>query len=215
VLALAGVVMLAGCGGGERQDAHEPSGTFPVAVDQATFPPVQALGSTTHLVLTVRNTGSQTIPNLAVTVDGLNYRNPQPGLSDPTRPLFIVDNGPGLQPKTPVAGTGRLSEGGYVTAYTNTWASGPLAAGKSVNFTWAVTPVLAGRHTVTWTVAAGLNGKAQARTAGGAVPAGHFVVLTTRVPTPTHVDPATGQVVAGPAPNAKGVAATNYLRATH
>jgi hypothetical protein len=106
VLALAGVV-LAGCGGGERQDAHEPSGTFPVAVDVATFPSLQSVGSTTRLVLRIRNAGSQTVPNLAVTVNGLSYRNPQPDLADPTRPLFIVDNGPGPVSRVPVQGTGR------------------------------------------------------------------------------------------------------------
>jgi len=194
-------------------DAHEPSGNFPVSVDHASFPALQSLGSTTRLVLTVRNTGSQTIPNLAITVNGLSYRNPQPGLADPQRPVFIINNGPGLVSRIPVPGTGVLSEGGYVTAFTNTWASGPLPSGHSVNFTWAVTPILAGRHEVSWTVAAGLNGKAKARTASGSVPTGHFVVFTTMIPPATHVDPTTGQVVSGPAPNATGVAASNYRRA--
>jgi len=213
LLALAGAAVLAGCGGGARQDANEPSGTFPVAVDHASFPAVQSLGSTTRLVLRIRNAGSQTIPNLAVTVDGLSYRSTQPDLADPQRPLFIINNGPGLIARQPVLGTGKFSEGGYITAYTNTWASGPLASGHAVNFIWAVTPVQAGLHKITWTVAAGLNGKAKASTATGAIPTGHFVVLTAATPPPTHVDPVTGQVVAGPAPNAKGVAAANYQRA--
>ena len=213
MLAVAGAAVLAGCGGGTRQDAHEPDATFPVAVLHASFTKVQSVGGTGRLVLTIRNTGTQTIPNLAVTVEGLNYRSTQPGLADPERPLFVIDHGPGPVSQVPVQGTGALSEGGDITVYTNTWASGPLASGRTSTFVWVVTPVLAGRHQVTWTVAAGLNGKAKARLSDGSVPTGHFVVYTVATPAPTHVDPTTGQVVAGPAPNATGVAARNYQRA--
>ena len=213
LVALAGAVSLAGCGGGARQDANETSGTFPVAIVRASFPTVQSIGGKSRLVLLVRNTGTQTIPNLAITVNGLTYRSTQPGLADPVRPTFIINNGPGLYSRVPVQGTGAYNEGGYITAYVNTWASGPLAAGHTASFVWAVTPVQAGLHHITYTVAAGLNGKAKAQLANGAVPTGHFVVFTASTPPPTHVDPNTGQVVAGPAPNAVGVAAKNYQRA--
>ena len=45
---------------------------------------------------------------------------------------------------------------------------------------------------------AGLNGKAQAELANGAPPVGSFTVHVAERPPATHVDPATGKVVAGP-----------------
>ncbi len=212
LLAVAGAALLSGCGAA-RQDAHEPDATFPVSVLHASFPALQPVGGSSRLVLVVRNIGTATIPNLAVTVNGFNYYDTQPGLADATRPAFIVDHGPGPVSSLPVQGTGAYSEGGDVTVYTNTWASGPLPSGHTSVFVWTVTPVQAGRHTITWTVAAGLNGKAKARLANGAVPTGGFAEFTALTPPPTHVDPNTGQVVSGPAPNAPGAAARNYQRA--
>ena len=61
-------VGLAACGGGERQDANEPEGGFPVEITQAEFPAKQKLAQTTDLLLSVENTGDDTLPNLAVTI---------------------------------------------------------------------------------------------------------------------------------------------------
>jgi hypothetical protein len=68
ILAL-GVISLAACGGGERQDADEPEGEFPVAIVNAEFPPKQRLAETSELLLSVRNDGDETIPDLAVTIN--------------------------------------------------------------------------------------------------------------------------------------------------
>jgi hypothetical protein len=171
--AIAGLVPIAGCGGGERQDAHEPNGSFPVEVVSATFPQKQALAKKTSLVITLRNSGSKTIPNVAVTVNGFNYRSTQPDLADAERPQFAV-NGvqreiggfPEAKNSTPV---------GCDTAYVNTWACGPLGVGKEHKFTWTVTPVKAGAYKISWRVAAGLNGNAKAvAEGGGAAPSGSF-----------------------------------------
>ena len=59
----------AGCGGGERQDKNEPSGTFNVDVVNATFPAKQRLAKQEQLVVEVRNTGQHSVPNVAVTID--------------------------------------------------------------------------------------------------------------------------------------------------
>ena len=67
-LAAAAALALGACGGGERQDADEPEGDFPVEIAAAEFPTAQRLAQTSDLVLTVRNTGDETIPDLAVTV---------------------------------------------------------------------------------------------------------------------------------------------------
>ena len=85
-IALVGLIAVGGCGGGERQDANEPSRNFAVEVVNATFPEKQKLAQTSELLITVRNSGKQVVPNIAVTVEGLNYRATQPGLADRASP---------------------------------------------------------------------------------------------------------------------------------
>jgi len=69
VLALAlCTVGLAACGGGERQDEDEPEGEYPVEITAAGFPAKQTLARTTNLLLSVQNTGEETVPNLAITI---------------------------------------------------------------------------------------------------------------------------------------------------
>jgi hypothetical protein len=170
---------IAGCGGGERQDEDEPSGNFSVDVVSAQFPEQQRLAEQVALRLRVRNADSKTIPNLAVTVEGFSRRSEQPGLADPSRPVWIIDEAPR----------------GGVTAYTNTWALGKVKAGETKEFVWQVTPVKAGRYEVKYRVAAGLDGKAKAVLAGGDRPAGSFDVRVSREPDQSRVDPDTGEVV--------------------
>jgi hypothetical protein len=67
VIALS-AVGLAACGGGERQDADEPEGEFPVEIVSAEFADKQRLAQTSDFTLEVRNSGDETIPDLAVTV---------------------------------------------------------------------------------------------------------------------------------------------------
>jgi len=59
---------IASCGGGERQDEDEPSGEFPVQVTSADFPANQRLAQNNNLTLSVRNTGEEAIPDLAITI---------------------------------------------------------------------------------------------------------------------------------------------------
>jgi hypothetical protein len=166
-----------------------PGGGFPVSVAAATFPASQRLAERTHLVIAVRNSGSSTIPNVAVTICNVTCTYPapdgegsgaqafsanisQPYLANPSRPLWIVDRPPG-----PCGyGCQGGAQGGAVTAYSNTWALGPLAPGATARFDWAVTAVKAGRHVVAWEVAAGLDGKAKAVGPGGTPPHGTFAV---------------------------------------
>ncbi len=69
---------MSACGGGQRQDASEPSGKFPVSVDRATFPSTQRLAQHTHLVITVRNSGNKAIPDVAVTICNVTCAYPAP-----------------------------------------------------------------------------------------------------------------------------------------
>jgi hypothetical protein len=179
VVAGLAAVVLAGCGGGERQDADEPSGTFQVDVVRASFPTKQHLAQPERFVIAVRNTGDQAVPNVAVTVSSFAERSEQAGLADPERAVWIIDSSPS----------------GGQTAYTNTWALGRLPPGQTRRFVWRVTAVKAGTHTVKWQVAAGLNGKAKATLAGNRAPAGSVTVDVSAKPAQAHVDPKTGKVV--------------------
>ena len=93
--------LVSGCGGSE-QNAHEAKAVFPVKIVQASFPALQAIARNEKLVLKVRNTGTQTMPNVAVTMDSFSYVSTYPGLAANQRPVWIVNEGPGTIPKRPV-----------------------------------------------------------------------------------------------------------------
>jgi hypothetical protein len=204
--------LLAACGGGARQDASEPSANFPVQVTSATFPTSQTLSQHAKMSITIRNAGSKTIPNIAVTVCNVTCRYPAPRgegtssasfasslnetyIANPSRPNWIVDRPPGSC--TGRSGYSCLSggAGGAATASANTWALGRLGPGKTVTFTWGVTAVNAGTHIVAWQVAAGLHGKAKAVNAGsGGPPHGEFTVTISQKPAQSYVNN-NGQIV--------------------
>jgi hypothetical protein len=167
------LLAVAGCGGGERQDENEPEGNFPVEVVRASFPDSQKLAKSSDLVVTVRNAGDETIPNIAVTVNGFDKRKSDPDLADPSRPVFAVN---GVQVE--IAGFPEAKDAaprGCDTAYVNTWACGPLKPDQQRTFKWTVTAVQAGDYKIDWRVAAGLDGRANAVAAGGGpAPRGEF-----------------------------------------
>jgi hypothetical protein len=175
----------AGCGGGTRQDADEPKGSFPVEVLRASFPESQKLAKRSNLVVTVRNSGDKTIPNIAVSVDGFSKREQNAELADPNRPLFVINGVPRSIGGFPESQEASPRGGG--TAYVNTWALGKLAPGKERSFRWSVTAVKAGPFRVKYTVAAGLNGKAKAVDANGRRPVGSFAGTISDKPPVTRV----------------------------
>jgi hypothetical protein len=64
---------------------------------------------------------------------------------------------------------------GCDTAYVDTWACGRLEAGAQKTFRWSVTAVKAGDYRISYSVAAGLDGKAKAvGAAAGGAPRGSF-----------------------------------------
>ena len=142
-------------------------------VVEAKFPEDQKLAKSSDLVVTVRNAGKETIPNIAMTVNGLDRRVKDPDLADPTRPVFALN---GVQVE--IAGFPEAKDAaprGCDSAYVNTWACGPLSAGQEKTFRWSVTAVHAGDFKVRWRVAAGLDGKAKAvAVGGGPAPRGSF-----------------------------------------
>jgi hypothetical protein len=170
---------IAGCGGGGDLTAGESSGTYKVDVVEASFPAHQHLSAASRFVLDVRNSGDHDIGNISVTLSGFSSVSTHPGAADPTRPTWVVDDGPR-------AGT---------TTYVNTWALGRLPAGQTRHFVWLVTAVQPGEHRLRYRVNAGLSGKAQAITADDTAPEGSLTVRVDREPSQSSVDPATGRVV--------------------
>jgi hypothetical protein len=174
----------AGCGGSDRQDANEPKGAYDVKVVDASFPSQQQIADHATMKIAVRNDGDRAVPNLAVTVGRngkatFSYQSQQPGLADPVRPIWIVDHGPT----------------GGTTAYVDTWALGRLAPHQTKTFKWGVTAVRSGTYSIDYTVAAGVNGNAEARRAGAS---GTFHVAVTGKPSQACVTES-GQVVNQPA----------------
>jgi hypothetical protein len=196
---LAAAALAAGCGG-TRQDAHEKSATYEMHVVRASFPALQNVARAETLRLRVRNTGSTTVPNVAVTLDSLSYLSTYPNLADPKRPVWVIEAGPGGSPGVPVESQEVSTPGNAQTAYVDTWALGPLAPGRTRAFSWHVVPVKPGLHVVHYAVAAGLAGKAKVQQASGGPVRGAFIVHVAPAPPITHVNPNTGRVERGPAP---------------
>ncbi len=213
IAALATGIAVSACGSGARQDANEPTGNFQVSAS-ANWITSQRLSQHSILVITVTNTGTKTIPDVATTItDGkapafqrlLNM----PGLANQARPVWIVDQAPDLtntncppnaDPETytgPNYSTCIGGPGGAATAYANTWALGQLAPGKSVSFRWHVTAVQSGTYVVHWRIAAGLNGNAKAVSASGVAPQGSFTITIAKAPQQAYVNNG-GQVITSP-----------------
>jgi hypothetical protein len=150
----------------------EPTGRYRVSAD-ASFPEKQKLAKKSELVIKVRSEENRkVIPNVAVTVTGFDRRIRQPDVADPNRPTFVINGRPadiGGFPETQEA----APKGGE-TAYVGTWALGPLKPGKTKIFKWTVTAVYAGKYTLKYRVAAGLNGKAKAVAVSGGPVGGQF-----------------------------------------
>ncbi len=187
-----------------RQDADEPEGEFPVEIGTAKFPTEQRLAETSDLRLEVENTGSEDLPELAVTIytgdepagGSFSVPSDQEGLADPNRPVWILENG---YPKLVTAGVSSKEldaepPGGSAAAQTNTFSFGPLAAGDSREIDWRLTPVQPGTYTVHYEIAAGLDGNAKAVTEDGGPVEGEFVVTITDKPPRARVNDA-GDVV--------------------
>jgi hypothetical protein len=215
---------VASCGGGERQDANEPEGNFPVQIVSADFPSKQQLAQNTNLTLTVANSGDKTIPDLAITIfttsNASTSESPTNTTGTTTSPGSEGGSATGDLPQAqgsfsvrseqqglaiPFRPVWILEEGfpklagqsasaGAEAAQTDTFSFGSLDPNQSRAMVWNVTPVQAGTFTVHYRVAAGLQGKAKAVTADGSVPEGEFVVRISSAAPQTRVNNS-GQVV--------------------
>ena len=203
-------MLVAGCGGQQKQDVNEPRGSFPIAVEKATFPASQKLAESSSLQIVVRNAGTKSVPNISVTVKcpgqgpgeaggggGFYYNTAQAGVADPQRPQFVVDKIPTRTPR-PV-GPLRLDPLERSSAFVDTYPLGQLAPGRTVTFAWDVTAVRAGSYRICWRVNAGLYGKAKAVAAANSTHAisGEFEGTVSRKAPIAEVTPS-GKVVEVP-----------------
>jgi hypothetical protein len=186
-VALLCAVFAVGCGD-ERQDADAPSGRFDLDVTDASFPAEQRIAEAATLKLEVENTGDRAVPDLAVTVEtepGQDGQAPvafgqstdDPTLAASARPVWILDEGPA----------------GGDSAYTNTWAVGPLGEGQTRTVEWKLTAAKAGRYTVAWRLAPALEGDVSL---GDGRTEGSFDVTIADDPVPSRVGD-DGEVVRG------------------
>ena len=212
--ALAAAVLVTACGdqsSGQAAGGPGPtSGHFPVRVTTATFPATQRLAQPTRLTIAVRNTGHHALPDVAVSICNVTCAAgaprgqgtgaqpfghaiaASPNTANPSRPLWVLDRGPGRCVLN--CASGGAQSGAGVTSDANTWALGRLAPGRTARFEWSVTAAQAGHHVVAWQVAGDLTGRAKATTAGGGTPHGRFLVTVATAPARTRVKP-DGQVV--------------------
>jgi hypothetical protein len=183
-------VLLAACGGEASSDANEAAGTYPVRVTDASFPAEQHLGQTSLLELGVRNTGKKTLPTLTVTVSiagkqgqasslPFGIRDPQTGLAQPDRPVWVLAQG---YPRL----AGSPDPGGATTSNRKTFSFGPLKPGAITNAVWKLSAVKAGHFDVLYSIDAGLSGTAKAETNGVAA-GGSFATEISAVPPDTEV----------------------------
>jgi hypothetical protein len=190
-------VLLSACGGATEQNPGEQHGSFVVKVTSS-FPTHQRLAQATDMVVSVKNTGHRTMPDVAVTVTNPRYgdaaqsfglliaqtRAGQPILASRSRPVWIINQAPG----TCGYSCKRLGPGGAATAYTDTWALGHLAPGHTATFRWHLTAIDAGTHMVRYQVAAGLNGYARAVSANGRAVSGTYAVTISSAPRSAYVE---------------------------
>ncbi len=177
VVALA---LATGCGGGARQDASEQVVAYSVAVPRATFPAHQDLAERTAMKITVHNTGTRTIPNLAATieakgsgttVEAFGLHSEEGDVQSSSRPVWVVDVGP--------------FNGD--TAVPNTWALGRLRPGVTKTFTWEVVAVQPGHYRLGYRLFGSLTGKSTLRLSGGGAPHGSFTVDISHTPAQVRV----------------------------
>ena len=170
--------MLAACGGDSSSGSDEPTGTYKVDVENASFPTLQRLGQTSLLRLGLHNSGRKTVPALTVTFtiageEGVNstlpfgVRDPQPALAQADRPVWVLA---ATYPRL----AGSSKPGGTETANRKTFDFGPLKPGATTQAVWKLSAVREGKFTLIYRVDASITGSARAVTKGDVTPGGSF-----------------------------------------
>jgi hypothetical protein len=178
VAGLAAASLLAACGSGARQDASEPSGDFPMQAS-AKWSSSQHLSQHSVLVITATNTGTKTVPDVAVTICNISCspsasalqkgqgssvhafatKLNQAGLASTSRPVWIIDQAPG--PKggpCPSVNANASPNGAYNNNY-SACTGGPGGAATAYANTWALGSLAPGQTaTFAWHLTAVQSG---------------------------------------------------------
>jgi hypothetical protein len=199
--------VLAACGAGQHHPAGRPPTRYTVAVPTAKFARLQHVAMPTHLVIRVRNTSPQAIPNISVTICNVTCSSGAgestgtsagpfatelnaPDLASRSRPAWIVDRPPGPCGYSCAAG----GPGASVTTEPNTWALGALRPGATATFEWSLTPVAPGRYLIAYEVAGSLDPGSHTALRDGSAARGTFKVTISAAPPKQSVN-SSGQIV--------------------
>ena len=173
IVSAASAVALVVSACGSSTTTSEPSGSFQVAVTRASFPARQRISANSDLVLAVKNTGNDALPQLTVTIwtgaGGVASSKAQNSFALLTHPIWLTVKG---FPRV----LGHGASAGADDSATDSYVFGALAPGQTKAMVWRVAPVSAGAYTIHYAVAAGPQGDAKAVTSGGAVVTGDFRV---------------------------------------
>jgi hypothetical protein len=192
--------LLAACGGDSSSgaaDTEQGAGTYDVRVVEASFPAEQDLGQTSLMRLAVRNTGEKALPALTVTVSiagrrgdtsslPFGIRDPQPGLAQPDRPIWVLA---ATYPRL----AGSAEPGGGSTFNRKTFSLGSLKPGATTKAVWKLSAVRAGKYTIRYGIGAGLQGAAKAESNGVAAGGSFVAEITAALPATEVTD--SGEVV--------------------
>ena len=194
-------LLASGCGGGSHSSSAQAQAegphTYKIEVLDLTFKPAQRVGVPATMRIEVSNADTQTIPDIAVTLDAFYYTKTYPQLAREKRPVWVVEQGPGDPPKPPAESRVVNEPGGGQTGYVNTWALGALAPQHKRIFEWTVIPVKAGVHHVSVEIAAGLDGQAKATLPNGGALTARFRSEIAPASHAEHVNPSTGKLIRG------------------
>ena len=192
-----GCLTLSGCLGSEDRNQFPDArpGKYPVDVTEVDFEEDQRVGKTYELTIDAKNTGEETIPGLAVTIDlpgrdstlAFAYRNRQPGVAQGQRPIWVIEEG---YPK--LAGT--VGRGGTNTSNRRTFNFGEVEPGETAEMVWRLVAVQPGDYELGWEMAAGLAPGEKAVNRNGETPEGLLEVEVENRPLLTRVD-VNGRVV--------------------
>jgi hypothetical protein len=173
VVVAAATLVLAGCGDDNSGDG---SGDAKYTVEvRAQFPERQRLAEQSTFEITVRNTGSGAIPNLAVTLHGLGERQ----ADNPRGSLWITD----------------LAPSGAITESSDTWTAGRVEPNATKTLRWVVTPIEPGTRVLSYRVDGDLKGDVAAALANGSPARGSISARVTSKAPNARVDPRTGDVI--------------------
>ena len=157
-------LILAGCGGGTPQDARNAGN---VRAREPSFRSGRRSRKRTDADQ-VRNVGTQTAPNVAVTVNSFGYRTDFPESPTAKSPTWVdrTGTGPGRPPAGPDAGSQR---GRWRRHRVREHVGARTARDRRATrtFCWQVVPVKPGLQVVRYVVAAGLAGQGKRRSGLG------------------------------------------------